>query len=99
MGAAGSEASTPASATVATAKTSGARLIRSRSECKHKERGNQTRPNATRLRHRKLLMPYAPHHQTSQTPLILVNYSLNVDVRDGPRNKAAATLLTIVAHG
>jgi hypothetical protein len=86
MAAAGSEAST--ASTAMAAKTSGARLVHSRSDYKHKYRGNQTRPDATKLRHRNLLMPYAPHHQTSRTPLILVNYSVDVDVCNEIRNKA-----------
>jgi hypothetical protein len=95
---AGSEASTTAAATVAT-KTSGARLVHSAGDCEHKDRGNQTRANATKFRHRNLLMPYAPHHQTSRTPLILVNYSLVVDVRDAPRTKASPDFVRISAYG
>jgi hypothetical protein len=95
---AGSEASTTSATATVAAKTSGVRLVHSAGDCKHKDRGNQTRPNATKLRHRNLLMPHAPH-QTFRTPLILVNYSLIVDVRDAPRAKAGPDFLRIIAYG
>jgi hypothetical protein len=91
MAAAGSETPTASAATMA-AKTSGARLVHSRSDYNHKDRGNQTRSNATKLRHRNLLMPHTPHHQTSRTPLILVNYSVDVDVRVEPQTNVPAGL-------